>query len=58
MPIYRVCFLEDGVQISRPAVVIDCVNDEVATQKARRLLDGNDIELWRGDHLVTLLAHR
>jgi hypothetical protein len=32
-----------------------CVDDSEATDKARRLVDGHDIELWCGERFVTRL---
>jgi hypothetical protein len=34
-----------------------CSDDTEAITKARRLLDGHDVELWSGDRLVTRLSH-
>jgi hypothetical protein len=35
-----------------------CVNDAIAIEKAKRLLDGHDIELWSGTRLVIALKHK
>jgi hypothetical protein len=32
-----------------------CADDAEAIDKAKRLVDGHDIELWSGDRLVTRL---
>ncbi len=32
-----------------------CVDDAEAIDKAKRLVDGHDVELWSGDRLVTRL---
>jgi hypothetical protein len=29
-------------------------NDEIASARARQLVDGHDVELWRGDRKVAL----
>jgi hypothetical protein len=34
-----------------------CRDDAEAITRARRLVDGHDIELWSGDRLVTRLRH-
>jgi hypothetical protein len=34
-----------------------CANDAIAIEKAKRLLDGHDIELWSGTRLVAKLDH-
>ena len=31
--------------------------DEIASERARRLVDGHDVELWRGDRKVALFKH-
>ena len=36
---------------------IVCRDDDEATERAMRLLDGHDIELWSGERLVIRLAH-
>jgi hypothetical protein len=35
-----------------------CADDAEAIAKAKRLLDGHDIELWSGDRFVIRLLHR
>ena len=37
---------------------IVCANDDEATEQAKRLLDGHDIELWNGTRLVAQLPHK
>ncbi len=34
-----------------------CADDTEATEKAKRLVDGHDIELWSGARLVVVLRH-
>jgi len=34
-----------------------CANDTEATEKAQRLVDDHDIELWSGERFVIRLAH-
>jgi hypothetical protein len=36
---------------------IVCDDDAQAIERAKRLLDGRDIEIWCGDRLVTRLQH-
>lgn len=45
----------DGHFISFDAIV--CANDEEAIEEAKRFIDGNDIELWCGERLVTRISH-
>jgi hypothetical protein len=35
-----------------------CANDAEAIEKAERLLDGHDVELWSGERLVVRLTAR
>lgn len=35
---------------------LDCIDDVEAIAKARRLIDGHDIELWCGPRLVIRLT--
>jgi len=34
-----------------------CADDSEATERAKRLVDGHDIELWSGTRLVIRLKH-
>jgi hypothetical protein len=34
-----------------------CADDQEAIDKAKRLVDGHDIELWSGTRLVIVLKH-
>lgn len=40
------------------SVPIDCADDAEATEQAKRLLDGHDIELWQLDRKVAMLDHK
>jgi hypothetical protein len=46
----------DGHFIRFDAVV--CANDEEAIEKAKRYVDGHDIELWCGDRFVIRINHK
>ena len=35
-----------------------CADDAEAIEKAERLVDGHDVELWSGPRLVILLSHK
>lgn len=35
-----------------------CVDDDEATEKAKRLVAGYDVELWSGDRFVIRLSHK
>jgi hypothetical protein len=55
MPEYRAYRVgADGHFIGFEPLV--CADDAEATAKAKRLLDGNDVELWNGDKMVAKLT--
>jgi hypothetical protein len=58
VPSYRIFFLDQAAHISKPAVVLECDNDDQAIKQAKKYTDDHDIELWRGAHLVSLLQRR
>jgi hypothetical protein len=35
-----------------------CVDDSEAIDRAKRLVDGHDVELWGGARLVIVLKHK
>ena len=35
-----------------------CADDAEAIEKAKRLVDGHDVELWSGPRLVIRLSHK
>lgn len=46
---------QDGHFIACEPLV--CGDDSEATEKAQRLVDGHDVELWSGTRLVVRLHH-
>lgn len=48
MPEYRACLVSDEGGVVR-SVQLLCPDDESAREYARQLVDGHDIELWKGD---------
>jgi hypothetical protein len=52
MPEFRIYRLDRDGRISGPADVIECADNQEATIKAMQLVDGHDVELWRGTRLV------
>ena len=40
------------------SVTLDCSDDAEAVEKAKRLLDGHDIELWQFDRKVAMFDHK
>jgi hypothetical protein len=54
---YRVYAVgRDGNFIGFDSLV--CADDAEAIEKAERLVDGHDVELWSGPRLVILLSHK
>jgi hypothetical protein len=51
MPEYRVYIVgSDGHFFSSQG--LECANDDEATEKAKQLVDGHDIELWQRDRKI------
>lgn len=40
------------------SVAIDCADDAEAVERAKRFLDGHDIELWQNDRKVATFDHK
>jgi hypothetical protein len=56
MPEYRAFIVgSDGHFSGFEAIV--CDDDAIAIEKAKRLVDGHDVELWNGARLVVVLQH-
>jgi hypothetical protein len=47
---------DDGHFIGFEPII--CADDAEATKRAKRLVDGHDIELWCGERFVTTFAHK
>jgi hypothetical protein len=57
LPHYRTYIVgRDGHFIE--AIDLDCVNDAAAVESSRRLLDGNDVEVWQGGRMVSRLDRK
>jgi hypothetical protein len=54
MPDYRAYTLDEDGHITRFEPLI-CSDDDEAITKAKRMVDGHDVELWSGPRFVTLL---
>jgi hypothetical protein len=50
---YRIYFLDREGHIHRPPEVIYCADDEQAAEKAKQFIDGQDIEVWQEQRIVT-----
>jgi hypothetical protein len=55
MSAYRVYFIDRENHISRAPEVIECVNDDEASDKALGFVDGHDVEVWNLSRLVVRL---
>jgi hypothetical protein len=42
-------------RIAGPAEIIDCVSDKHAIEEAKILMDGYDVEVWKGTRIVMRL---
>jgi hypothetical protein len=51
---YRAYMIGDDGRFMR-AVELVCTDDEAATERAKQLVDGHDVELWSGPRLVVRL---
>jgi hypothetical protein len=53
---YRVYLIgPDGHIIQRTDLV--CEDEEAATEQAKRLVDGHDVELWKGAQKIATFPH-
>ena len=55
--LYRIYSLGDDGHFHSPPKEIKCDDDATATEQAKRLLDGHDLEVWEGTRRVTVLRH-
>jgi hypothetical protein len=52
---YRAYILNRDGRIME-AVDLDCADDTAATESAKQLVDGHDVELWKDARVVSRLA--
>ena len=52
---YRIYKMAGDKRIPGPPQVFTCSDDEEAVSKVKQVLDGQDIEVWQGAHLVSRL---
>ena len=57
MPEYRAYTVDDDGHFSGFEVFTSS-DDTGATERAKRLVDGQDVELWNGARLVVILKHQ
>lgn len=58
MNLYGVYFIDPANHISRPPKLIECIDEQEATQRAHQLMDGLDIELWEEARLIARIPHK
>lgn len=54
---YRAYILVPDWRIMKP-VDLECDDDEAANKGAKQLVDGCDVELWRGRRKIATFKHR
>jgi hypothetical protein len=54
MPYYRAYIIGRDGHFQK-AVDLDCADDKAATEYAKQLVDGHDVELWQRDRKVAKL---
>jgi hypothetical protein len=55
---YRLYQLDTSGHIAGPPDGFNCEEDGEAIERARRMMDANDVELWQMDRLVIRLKPR
>jgi hypothetical protein len=53
---YRLYTLDRKGKVSGSPHIIECKDDEAAMDEARKYVDGHDIEIWRDNKRVGLIA--
>ena len=56
MPAYRFYSIERTGHITTPPSYHELPDDLSATQEAKKLVNGKDIEIWQGSRLVAFLV--
>jgi hypothetical protein len=57
MPEYRVYIIGSDGHF-RDSVALECADDSEATEKAKQLVDGHDVELWQRDRKIATFAQQ
>ena len=57
MPDYRVYLIGADGHISQ-RIELECPDDPTAKETAKRLVDGLDVELWKGERRIETFRHR
>lgn len=56
MPEYRVYLIGADGHFQN-SVPLECADDEAATEQAKQLVDGHDVELWQRDRKIATFKH-
>jgi hypothetical protein len=57
MPEYRVYIIgPDGHFVD--SIALECADDMEATEQAKQLVDGNDVELWQRARKIAAFEHK
>jgi hypothetical protein len=56
MPDYRFYKIGDDGHVAGPPENIELPNDGAAMQEAKKLINGQDVEVWQGARLVAYLV--
>jgi hypothetical protein len=52
---YRIYHLGRDGRVSAPPDIVECADDQAATQKAQQAVDGHDVELWEDRRFIVRL---
>jgi hypothetical protein len=55
---YRLYTLNQEGKVWGPAHIVECKDDEAALAEGRRYVDSHDIEVWRDNKRVGLIASK
>jgi len=55
MPEYRIFTLTSDDHIKGAPALVVCKNDSAALQRAKKMLDGHNLEVWQGGRRITRL---
>lgn len=58
MPEYRFYLINADGHIAGPAEVVECPDDIAAIKQAEKVLDGHDIEIWKGKTIISYLVSK
>ena len=58
VPHYRIYDVSPDGHVLGPPKLIECDNDQEATQKAAQTVDGFDVEVWCRDRRIALLPRK